>query len=167
MIYIIIAYFSQLPILCGPPHTPAAMFCCISFLDILSEEWRSVCRILSPEIYTHLLLGVLHHRVLDWGHYAIFFDKNGYILFLFQRTLNYLLLPICWFSLVLVAISVQLCGYILIYEVIQSISGGNSKVILFIFILNRVTANILSCGMPSSWFLQLNMWYQHKLWTFY
>ena len=38
MIYIIIiVYFSQLPIICGPPHTAAAMFCCISFLDISSE----------------------------------------------------------------------------------------------------------------------------------
>ena len=59
MVYvIIIAYFAQLPILCGPPHAAAAMFCCISFLNILSVDWRPVsCQILSPEIYTHLLPG--------------------------------------------------------------------------------------------------------------
>ena len=36
-----------------------------------------------------------------------------------------------------------------------SIPGGNSLVILFIFILNTVTDNVLPCGIPSSWFLTL------------
>ena len=111
MIYIIvIEYLSQLPILCGPPQAAAAVFCCILFLDILSVEWRTVsCRIWSPEMYTHLLLGISTPSSLDWGHYAIFFDKNRHILFSFQRTWNHLRLPICWFSLVRDAIQKLKC----------------------------------------------------------
>ena len=163
---IIIAYFGQLPILCGSPHAAAAMFYCISFLDIFSVEWRSVsCQILSPEIYTHLQLGSLHHRVSGWGHYAIFFFfvKNGHILFLFQRTWNHLLLPI---RLIFFSPNCNFRSIVGAYFDSQnimrsstysdaSIPGGNSLVILFIFILNRVTANILPCGTPSSWFFTL------------
>ena len=159
MIYIIITYFGQLPVLCGPPHAAAAIFCCISFLNVLSVEWRSVCQILSPGIYTHLLLGSLHHWVSDWGHYTIFFfDKNGHV-FVSENLKPFTVAHL----LIFFSPSCNFCSIVQIYFDLKHITrsstysepGVNSSVILFILILNRVTDNILPCGAPSSWFFTL------------
>ena len=154
MIYITIVYFGQIPILYGPPHAAAAMFCCISFLDILSEEWRSVsCQILSPGssfIQTGVIMQFFFWQ--KWTHF-VFVSENlkpftvAHLLIFFSPSCNFRSIVWIYFDLK------HIMGLSTYSD--PSIRGGNSLVVLFIFILNRFTDNILPCGTPSSGFFTL------------
>ena len=160
MIYtIVIEYFNQLPILCGLPCAVVAMFCCISFLDILSVEWRSVsCQILSSTIGmctpSSFRLGSLCNLFFwqKWTHF-VFVSENlkpftvAHLLIFISSSCSFHLIVWIYFDLQHIMKSSTYSD--------PSIPDGNFLVILFIFILNRVTDNILPCGILSSWFLTL------------
>ena len=104
-----------------------------------------------------------------------FWTKMDTFCYCFRELETILLLPTCWFSLVLVAVFIHLCGYILICN----ISWGHAHIVthrfrmatprLYHLSLYWTGLQIIYCsvGYPLPDFLHLKMWYQPKLWIFY